>query len=291
MQTAATLAFAGLTLACSQSPAAPAALSALSVASVSPTGGAVDSALNVRIRGRGFQPGATVTMGGAAINVVVVDSTTITATTPTHAAGTVDVVVTNPGGTSSRLPAAYRYASLELTRVEPFAERSGEQVRIIGVGFAPDATVTMGGVAAQVVFSDNFSTIDAIAPEHDAGTSDVVVTNPSGGSVILSSGFRFTTITISVSRTAVAAGSDLTVSWIVPPRLDPRQPEEAIVLVNINTGRIMWASETSGTNSGTRTLTAPTEPGSYEFQYRDFDDVVPPYFRVLGRSRAVVVTP
>lgn len=196
---------------------------------------------------------------------------------------------TGPDGSRSRLPAGYRDAPLKITRVEPVAGRSGDSVRIIGVGFAPGASVTMGGVPARILFSDNFSTIDAIVPDHDGGVSDVVVTNPSGGSVTLSSGFRFTSVTISVSANAVTAGGDLTVNWTVPPQAEPRRPEEGILLMNINTGKISWTSDTSGTNSGTRTLHAPTEPGEYEFQYRDFDDFVAPYFRILGRSRPVSV--
>ena len=47
------------------------------------------------ITGTNFVAGATVTFGGtAATNVVVVSSTTITATTPAHAVGAVTVTVT-----------------------------------------------------------------------------------------------------------------------------------------------------------------------------------------------------
>ena len=83
---------------------------ALAVASVLPASGPIDTAAEVRVRGRGFRPGATVTLDGAATNVNVVNSTLIIATTPIHAAATVDVVVTNPGGESATLAGAYRYA-------------------------------------------------------------------------------------------------------------------------------------------------------------------------------------
>ena len=50
------------------------------------------------ITGTNFAAGATVTFGGtAATNVVVVSSTSITATTPAGSAGAVTVTVTNPG--------------------------------------------------------------------------------------------------------------------------------------------------------------------------------------------------
>jgi Ca-activated chloride channel family protein len=50
-----------------------------------------------------------VTLDAPATSVTVVDSTTITAAAPVHAAGTVDVVVTNPAGQSGRLPAGFEY--------------------------------------------------------------------------------------------------------------------------------------------------------------------------------------
>ena len=47
-------------------------------------------------RGREFQSGAAVTFGGTpATGVTVTSSTSISATTPAHAAGTVNVVVAN----------------------------------------------------------------------------------------------------------------------------------------------------------------------------------------------------
>ena len=50
--------------------------------------------------------------GIPATNVEVVNSTTITANTPAHAAGVVDVLITNPDGTNETLPGSYTYISL-----------------------------------------------------------------------------------------------------------------------------------------------------------------------------------
>jgi hypothetical protein len=50
--------------------------------------------------------------GTAATNVVVVSSTSITATTPVHAAGSVDVVVTNTDTQSGTLPGGYTYTTV-----------------------------------------------------------------------------------------------------------------------------------------------------------------------------------
>jgi len=62
------------------------------------------------LTGTNFAPGATVTLGGsAATAVTVVSATTITATTPAHAAGVVNVVVTNPGTQSATLVNGFTY--------------------------------------------------------------------------------------------------------------------------------------------------------------------------------------
>lgn len=93
------------------SPTAPSppAVPPPSVTAVSPPSGSTDGGTSLTITGTGFQSGATVSADGAATNVIVVGSTSITATTPAHGVGTVDVVVTNPGGQSGRLAGAYTY--------------------------------------------------------------------------------------------------------------------------------------------------------------------------------------
>ena len=68
----------------------------------------------VTITGANFVSGATVSFGGtAASSVTVVSGTSITATTPAHAAGAVNVVVTdsNGSGTLSQWIYLYRYSA------------------------------------------------------------------------------------------------------------------------------------------------------------------------------------
>ena len=82
------------------------------VGGVSPGNGPAVGGTSVTISGTGFASGATVSFGGAAAtNVQVVGSTTITATTPAHSSGAVNVVVQNPGGESGTLTNGYTYAS------------------------------------------------------------------------------------------------------------------------------------------------------------------------------------
>jgi len=69
----------------------------LTVSAVTPRTGPTTGFTNVTITGTGFTTGASVSIGGGApTSVVVVSATTITANTGAHAAGLVDVVVTNP---------------------------------------------------------------------------------------------------------------------------------------------------------------------------------------------------
>jgi hypothetical protein len=62
------------------------------------------------IAGSGFEGGATVMVGGRVVTSVVEGATAVTFWTVAHAPGPVDVVVTNPGGLTSRLAAGFAYA-------------------------------------------------------------------------------------------------------------------------------------------------------------------------------------
>ncbi|MGN6183495.1 MAG: beta strand repeat-containing protein [Thermoanaerobaculia bacterium] len=85
-------------------------VASVSVTSVTPNSGSSLGGTNVTIAGTGFASGATVTFGGsAATNVVVVNATQITAKTPAHAAGAVNVVVTNTNTTTGTLTNGYTY--------------------------------------------------------------------------------------------------------------------------------------------------------------------------------------
>jgi len=83
------------------------------MASLSPPVGTRSGGTLVTIRGGGFSTAvpATVTFGGtAATNVTVVDAVTLTARTPAHAAGFVDVAITTTKGSTSAA-SAYKFLS------------------------------------------------------------------------------------------------------------------------------------------------------------------------------------
>lgn len=91
---------------------ANAAAPVVTLSSVSPATGPASGGTNVTLTGAGFASGATVTFGGAsATNVSVTSATAITCTTPTHAAGAVDVAVAVPARGSATLPSGFTYTS------------------------------------------------------------------------------------------------------------------------------------------------------------------------------------
>jgi hypothetical protein len=83
----------------------------LLLSSIDPTTGPTAGGINISLRGANFAAGATVTIGGVgATNVVVTNGGTISANAPAHAAGIVDVVVTNPDSQTSNLSGGFTYA-------------------------------------------------------------------------------------------------------------------------------------------------------------------------------------
>lgn len=80
------------------------------VTAVSPNSGSTAGGTSVTITGTGFVATPSVTFGGAnATSEVLVNSTTLTATTPARAAGLVNVVVTNPDAQSGTLTNGFAY--------------------------------------------------------------------------------------------------------------------------------------------------------------------------------------
>ena len=77
---------------------------------ITPSSGPAAGGTPVSIAGTNFVTGATVAMGGtAATSVVVVNATRITAKTGAHAAGTVNVTVTNPSAPVGTLSNGFTY--------------------------------------------------------------------------------------------------------------------------------------------------------------------------------------
>lgn len=166
------------------------------VSSVSPNSGPVAGGTTVTITGTNFASGATISFGGvAALNVSFVSSTQLKATTPAHAAGTVNVAVTNPDNVSAALSNGFSYASSTPTvgSVSPVSGPAdgGTQITITGTNFQSGAAVSVGGLAATSITVTNSTTIQVVTPAHSPGPVSVTVTNSGGHSATLSSGFTY----------------------------------------------------------------------------------------------------
>jgi hypothetical protein len=79
------------------------------VSSISPNTGATAGGTHATLTGANFVSGATVTFGGAAATSVVVSPSQISVNTPPHKPGSVNIVVTNPGGQSGTLASGFTY--------------------------------------------------------------------------------------------------------------------------------------------------------------------------------------
>ncbi|HKK92073.1 MAG TPA: IPT/TIG domain-containing protein, partial [Longimicrobiales bacterium] len=191
-----------------------------SVALITPSAGPTAGGTRVTIAGSGFEPGATVTLGGTpATNVVVQSGTSITATTPSSPAGVVDVVVTNPDTRAATLVDGYTYAPPPtVTSITPSngPTSGGTSVTITGTGFVSGAGVTVGGRAATGVRVNSSTSITATTPIRPAGPADVVVTNPDGQSDTLRDGFTYdpgpTVTSITPSGGNTAGGTPVTIA-------------------------------------------------------------------------------
>jgi hypothetical protein len=172
------------------------------VSTISPTSGNANGGTPVTITGTGFLAGATVKLGGtAATGVTVVSSTSITATTAAHTAGTVSVVVTNSDAQSGTLTNGYTYSGTNpaptVRAISPTSgsANGGTPVTITGTGFLAGATVSLGGTAATGVTVVSSTSITATTAAHTAGTVNVVVTNTDAQSGTLTNGYTYTTST------------------------------------------------------------------------------------------------
>lgn len=152
------------------------------VMAVRPNVGTSAGGTAITIVGTGFLTGARVVIGGErALDVEVLDSTRITAVTPPHDLGPVDVVVRNPDLPAAILPAAFEYViGPTVIAMEPsdISTDGGTEFMLTGSGFEPGVVVTINGLPATDVRVLDEQTIRALAPRGVVGPATLVVTNP-----------------------------------------------------------------------------------------------------------------
>ena len=157
-------------------------IAAPTVTAVSPTGGPIAGGTGVVITGTSFTGATAVKFGATAATAFTVNSATqITATSPAGSAGSVDVTVTTPVGTSATSAAdQYLYAAAPtVTSVSPTGGPTvgGTPIVITGTNFTGATAVKFGStVASAVVVSA--TQINVNSPAGSAGTVDITVTTP-----------------------------------------------------------------------------------------------------------------
>ena len=140
--TAAVLCTLGLSVVAGQ---AARAADAPTVTSISPSRGIDTGGTLVTITGTGFTDATEVDFGPSSQNFTVVSDTEITATTPAHADGTVDVTVVTPDGTSAVTPAD-QFTFVPGTAITGISPASGpvgggNTITITGSGFTGTTAV------------------------------------------------------------------------------------------------------------------------------------------------------
>ena len=153
------------------------------VSGIAPTGGSTAGGTSVTLTGTNFTGATGATVGGVALtSFTVVNDTTITGTTGAHAAGNVDVAVTNPGGTGTGTGAYTYFATPTVSGISPTGGpiAGGTSVTVTGTNFTGATGMTVGGVAVTSFTVVNATTITGTTGAHAAGNVDVAVTNPGG---------------------------------------------------------------------------------------------------------------
>ncbi|MBC3411723.1 autotransporter domain-containing protein [Pseudomonas sp. SWRI51] len=177
---------------------------------ISPASGSTAGGTSVTLTGTNLSGATAVTIGGtAATNIVVVNATTITATTPAHPAGASNVAVSTPGGTAT-LTNAYTYTTPvpTLSSVSPNSGSTagGTSVTLTGTNLSGATAVSIGGTAATNIIVINATTITATTPAHAAGASNVAVTTP-GGTATLTNAYTYVTPAPTLSSINPNSGS------------------------------------------------------------------------------------
>ncbi len=155
----------------------------LRVSSLSPNSGPTAGGQTVTVRGIGFGPGLTASIGGTKVTPLAITATSFSFIAPVHPPGSADVQV-NRSGVSSPLSSSNSYTyygAAVVTSLSPSAgpTSGGQIVTAEGYGFVPGMTATFGGIpvtpTGQTLDSFSFTT-----PAERAGYEQLVVTTSLG---------------------------------------------------------------------------------------------------------------
>lgn len=161
---------------------------------ISPSNGSAAGGTNVELTGALLRTDCSVAFGGVPASAVrFVSSELLSVTTPAHAPGVVDVVLTC-GSDSDTLARAfvYRGAGPIVSQIEPSSGSTagGTYVRISGTDFLPSCWPFFDDVAAPHALVRDDMTITAVAPPNSAGAADVRLLC-TGVDALLEGGFTY----------------------------------------------------------------------------------------------------
>ena len=197
------------------------------VTAVSPDTSSTVGGNQVVITGSGFVPGAVVSFGRVEVGGTVNGSgTSLQVTAPPGAAGSVNVTVTTPAGTSATsIQDLFAYGAPVVTSVAPDAGplAGGNDVIVAGDGFVSGMTVYFGSqMSPSVTVLAGGTGFYAVAPAGTAGPVDITVTTPQGTSAASLNDTYFygtpvvTAITPAIGATAGGTAVTITGSGFAP---------------------------------------------------------------------------
>ncbi len=242
------------------------------ITAFTPTTGATTGGVTVTITGTNLTGASSVTFGTTAATIVShTGSTSVEAKTKPHAAGTVKISVTTPGGTAtSSGDFEFVPPPPTVTGLSPASgpTSGGTRVVIGGTGFLGTTSLTFGDVRAPSFTVDSTTEISATAPAESTGTVTVEVTTPYGTSAT-SSTDRYTYDTaptvssLSVSSGSVTGGTMVTVTGTgFVPGAEVRFGATPATTVSVTSSTSLTAVAPQAASAGTIDVTVTTPGGT-----------------------------
>jgi hypothetical protein len=194
------------------------------VTGISPATGALAGGTKVTVSGYRLAGATSVLFGTTPGTIVSGSTTSVVVISPVGSAGTVDLTVTTPGGTSATLPAdQFTYGSGAVPTVTGISPATGpaagrKAVTITGSGFAGTSTLHVYfGTHEAAIGVRSLSKLVVMSPAGAAGSVDITVVSSAGTSATSSADvytyLAAPTITgISPGSGPTAAGTQVTIT-------------------------------------------------------------------------------
>ncbi|MCA9518141.1 MAG: IPT/TIG domain-containing protein, partial [Myxococcales bacterium] len=156
---------------------------------------------------------------------VTANGRTLTAATPPHTPGRVDVAVVAPDGQAAYSVGAFDYSALPtITEIVPASGPTvgGATVTIRGVAYQTGVRALIGGKDCKDVVVLVGEGLRCTTPAGTTGTADVLVVNPDGGTALVSAGYTYlpppiissATPRVATEEDAAAGLVDITISGL-----------------------------------------------------------------------------